>query len=858
MSHLSGYRAAVTGTPGGFDELWQPDGQARPGWDAVAAAVDASIGNGELARAERDGRRLLNDHGVTIVERPTPTILEADAAADEAPAAIVTPSPWHLDPIPAVFGGREWNALAEGVAQRTRLLDAVLADIYGPRELMAEGLLPAAAILDHPEYLRPAVGGGTPSQLVIHAVDLGRDTTGTWVALSDRTQAPSGAGYALMNRRVTTRVMPDVSATASIARLSPFFASLRRALVTAAPEAVADPRVVVLSPGALSETAYDQSLLASTLGFPLVEGADLTVRDGRVYMRVLGDLEPVHVIWRRIDSRWADPLELRAGSRLGVAGLMECVRTGTVSVVNSLGSGALENPALMPYLPRLCQELLGENLRLDSVTTWWCGDEASRSHVLAHLEQLVVRTTSRNGGRGIVAGELTAEQRATLRRHIERNPQRYVGQELLTLSTTPMAEDGRVVPMPLNLRAFCVRDGAEFHVMDGGLASPGAPLRRPREAVVTSGGRSVSKDVWVIRDSAVPGAGATEAELRPAGVGETAAMVPRVLSDMHWIGRYAERGEALARLLLAGPMVMDGSTRSGDRWMSAAAARYFEAITHLTGSYPGMLDPTATAADEIRRIIADPTAPGSIAQSLGRLTIAAQEVRDQLSDDLWLAVAAAERALALVPPAGAPVASAQLFESSERVLTAFLAIAGVVGDNMIHDPGWFMLDAGRAWERSNQVVRLLRATLAGEPVEGEASLVDAVMMACESIVTFRRRYPSVRGVPDVVELIVKDPRNPRAVRHQLERIRGDLGQMPGASQGSRPMRLVERLAAFVDELDPVRTAETGPDGWRAYLASALATLADGLGEVQVAIDQAYLKRAPVPQVMSATAWETPE
>ena len=253
--------------------------------------------------------------------------------------------------------------------------------------------------------------------------------------ISDRTQAPSGAGYAMQNRRVVSRVLPEVYQQAHLHRLTPFFQAMRIALVDAASRSVEDPRVVVLSPGTHSETAFDQAFVASLLGFPLLEGSDLTVRDGRVWMRVLGKLEQVDVILRRVDSAWSDPLELRAGSRLGVTGLLECVRQGTVSVVNNIGSGILENPALLPLLPQLCERLLGEPLRLPSVDTWWCGDSASLDHVLANVDSLVIRPISRGHGRSVIGSALTVEQREQLTAKIKAFPHRYVGQEVLELSS---------------------------------------------------------------------------------------------------------------------------------------------------------------------------------------------------------------------------------------------------------------------------------------------------------------------------------------------------------------------------------------------------------------------------------------
>ena len=398
-----------------FDEFATGDGTVRHGWSALLEGLD-EFADKELLQAQREVARLLEDDNVTYTPSPASAISIADEPNGHGPAAgtpdgLVEPQPWRLDPLPLILDDREWAGLEAGLVQRAELLDAILADLYGARRLLARRLIPAAAIFDHDEYLRPLVGSQAAAhqRLFLIAADLGRDSTGEWKVISDRTQAPSGAGFAMQNRRVVSRVIPEIYHQANLHRLTPFFQAMRLALVEAAPSAVEDPRVVVLSPGKHSETAFDQAFVASLLGFPLLEGSDLTVRDGRVWMRVLGKLEGVDVILRRVDSTWMDALELGPDSRLGVTGLMECVRQGTVSVLNNLGSGVLENPALLPFLPELCERLLGQSLRLPSVDTWWCGDTTGLSHALNNLDSLVIRPISRGHGRSVRGPALSAD-----------------------------------------------------------------------------------------------------------------------------------------------------------------------------------------------------------------------------------------------------------------------------------------------------------------------------------------------------------------------------------------------------------------------------------------------------------------
>jgi uncharacterized circularly permuted ATP-grasp superfamily protein len=533
-----------------FDEFAAADGTVRQAWSSLVTGLD-EFADTELVHAQREVARLLEDDNVTYTPSPASTISIADEPNGHGPPPapttdLIEPQPWRLDPLPLVVEDREWAGLEAGLVQRAQLLDAIMADLYGARRLLSRHHIPTAAIFDHEEYLRPLVGSEAiaSQRLFLVAADLGRDGSGQWKVISDRTQAPSGAGYAMQNRRVVARVMPEIYHQANLHRLTPFFQAMRLALVDAAPGTVEDPRVVVLSPGTLSETAFDQAFLASLLGFPLLEGSDLTVRDGRVWMRVLGKLEQVDVILRRVDSTWMDALELRPNSRLGVTGLLECVRQGTVRVLNNLGSGLLENPALMPLLPELCEGLLGQSLRLPSVETWWCGDSASLSHVLSNLDSLVIRPISRGHGRSVRGAALTSRQRELLAEKIKAAPHRFVGQEVLHLSSAPTSQEDRLVRRNVVLRSFAVRSGESYMAMLGGLARVADDSSERRGVLVTDPKSQLAKDVWVIGSESVatprivaaarPG---EEAAFVPA-VSASSAMVPRVLSDLYWFGRY--------------------------------------------------------------------------------------------------------------------------------------------------------------------------------------------------------------------------------------------------------------------------------------------------------------------------------
>ncbi|HEY5822127.1 MAG TPA: circularly permuted type 2 ATP-grasp protein [Propionibacteriaceae bacterium] len=834
----------------GFDEFVAPDGTVRSGWASVVDGLD-EFAETDLLHASREVARLLEDDNVTYTPSPTSTVSIADPAGTTPALLPVTePKPWRLDPMPLVLDDREWASLEAGVVQRAELLDAIMSDLYGARKLLSRQQLPPMAVLDHEEYLRAVVGTETVAnqRLFMVAADLGRDPSGQWKVMADRTQAPSGAGFAMQNRRVISRVLPEIYHQAHLHRLTPFFQAMRLALVDAAPPHVEDPRVVVLSPGTHSETAFDQAFVASLLGFPLLEGSDLTVRDGRVWLRGIGKLEQVDVILRRVDSNWMDALELRGGSRLGVTGLLECVRQGTVSVVNNLGSGILENPALLPYLPELSERLLGSPLRLPSVDTWWCGDPASLSHVLTHLETLVVRPISRGAGRGVVGSALSAEQREGLAAKIKAAPHRFVGQEVLQLSSAPTSQHDQLVRRDVVLRSFAVRSGTSYTAMLGGLARVYNESDLDKGPLVTAPDGGLAKDVWVVSSEPVVAARMVAPRLDDdrslfAPGAAPAAMVPRVLSDLFWFGRYAERAEDLLRLVLAARNVAIETDL--DVTNSRALETLLRAVTHVSTAYPGFTRSGVAMMPEFRAMLLDRHRFGTAAQSIGQLSMAAQGVRDQLSEDVWIVLADMDRALAALA-ANAYDQGLQLTDASERVLTGLLALAGIISENMVRDPGWYMLDSGRGLERALQVAALLRVTLCKPRSSDDRLVIEAVLTASESIVTFRRRYRGRAGTDAVIELLVLDQHNPRSIAYQLARIQTDLRAIPGTSPTARPLRLLDSLLERVRTADPAELAET-MNGERPLLWGFLGGLQDQLRDLSLAIRDQFQQQPPPQQ-----------
>ncbi len=809
MTALKDYSAAVTqptltGDATRYDEVVAPDGSLRTAWKGLAETA-VQLTESDLVRVSGDIERMLADDGVTYTPPEQ------------------SPGPWRLDPIPLVIDAAEWTPLEIGLAQRTELLNAILVDLYGPQRLLSSGVLPPALVFGHSGFLRVSARASAhdPWPLLLAAADLGRNTAGEWQVIADRAQAPSGIGFAMENRRVISRVMPELYRQAGMHRMAPFFQALRTTLMEAAPNGIPDPRVVVLSPGTHSETSYDQAFVASMLGFPLVEGSDLVMREGSVWVRVFGRLERVDVILRRVDAAWSDALELRKNSQLGVAGLSEAVRRGTVRVVNGLGSGVLENPGLLPFMSAMCETLLDEPLRIPSVQTYWCGLPRSLSFVEDNIEDLVIRAIDNP----IDLDHLGPDE---LRELIRAEPHRYVGQESLSLSQAPSYGSRGIRPQALTLRTFTLRYGSTYRPLIGGLAN-----------VIGEGTAASSKDVWVLKDRPED-ADQGLSEVLPITQGRaTAAMVPRVLEDMFWFGRYAERAEDMLRLVLATHASAEDNATRPNSAGGASLAVLLGAITRLSGS-PFERDRLDA---NFRSLLLDKERPGSVAQSVGFLREAAQSVRDQLSPDVWHAFSSTDRASAALTSYHY---SHQVSESASRMLTGILSLQGVTA-NMMRDPGWRMISAGRVVERGLQLSHLLRATTTvRRGIDVDREINNAVLSIAESAVTHRRRYRGYVRLAGVLDLLLMDADNPRSLAFGISELREHLAAMPGSTGATRPERLLDDLAHELARADIVALVAVEGER-RPNLERFLDGYVSQLSRVAEAIGELHFAVGPVPR-----------
>ncbi|EUA12317.1 A circularly permuted ATPgrasp family protein [Mycobacterium kansasii 732] len=831
---LDGYRTAraqqalfdLRDGPGtGYDEFVDADGKVRPAWTELADAV-AERGRAGLDRLRAVVHSLIDHDGISYTG--------TDSTRDEHSAHGLEPGPWRLDALPLVVSAEDWAVLEAGLVQRSRLLDAVLSDLYGARSLLTEGVLPAELVFAHPGYVRPANGITVPGhQLFLHACDLSRMPDGSYQVNADWTQAPSGAGYALADRRVIAHAIPDLYERIAPRPTTPFAQALRLALIDAAPDVAQDPVVVVLSPGIYSETAFDQAYLATLLGFPLVESADLVVRDGKLWMRSLGTLKRVDVVLRRVDADYADPLDLRADSRLGVVGLVEAQHRGTVTVVNTLGSGILESPGLLRFLPELARRLLGEEPLLPTAAVYWGGIVSERSHLLANLSSLLIRSTI---GRKTVAGPtLSSRQVSDLAARIEAMPWQWVGQELPAFPSAPTDHAGVLTSAGVGMRLFTVAQRGGYAPMIGGLGYVLAP--GPAAYILKS---VAAKDVWVRPTERAIAEAVTVTTLPPAlktGAGTRAVSSPRVLSDLFWMGRYGERAENMARLLIVARERYHVFRHQQHTEESECVPVLMAALGKVTGTDTGAAhdhaEMIAVAPSMLWSMTVDLERSGSLVQSVEGLALCARAVRDQLSNDTWMVLAGVERAVALRsdPPQSLAEADALLAEAQAHTLAGMLTLAGVAAESMVRDAGWTMMDIGKRIERGLWLTALLADTLtAVRGVAAEQTIIESTLEACESSVSYRRRTVGKVSVAAVTDLMLFDPQNPRSLVYQLERLRADLKDLPGSSGSSRPERMVDEINTRLRRSDPAELEDV-VDGRRMELADLLTAIHAALRDV---------------------------
>jgi uncharacterized circularly permuted ATP-grasp superfamily protein/uncharacterized alpha-E superfamily protein len=809
--------------PGVYDEMVAGAGVLREHSTAFVHSVE-TMGPQEFAVRRDSARRAIRENGVTYNVYGDPQGIDR---------------PWDLDLVPLVVAADEWTRLERGLLQRTRLLNAILVDLHGPQALLQRGLLPPRLALGNPTFLRPCHGIPVPRgvYLHMHGVDLARGPTGDWLVLADRTQAPSGAGYALENRLVMLHSLPEAFRSAHVQRLAAFFRAQRDALVALAPGSAQPAKVVVLTPGPYNETYFEHAYLARYLGFTLVEGGDLTVRDRRVFIKTLEGLQRVNVIFRRLDDSFCDPLELRGDSFLGVAGLVDAVRGGHVAVANALGSGLVETAAILPFLPRLCRELLGEELILASAGTWWCGTPEHLEYVLAHLDALVIKPAFPSKGQDPVFGQrLTARERAELSATIRARPEDFVAQAHVELSCAPVWHRQSLEPRPIVFRAYVAAAGDSYAVMPGGLTRVASTQDGPIVSM-QRGGRS--KDTWVLSQSPVSSVSllspSDPIRLEPS----TAELPSRVAENLFWLGRYVERAEHVVRLLRSfiGRLADQDTT---DNPRQVAALLQLLVSLRVLPEELGRDTWLRKLEEDTIDLIAKQGPHTGLRTMLTEVRRLAGAVRDRLSIDTWRILSQLHHDMRLRQ---GRVPFEEVLVHLNRLITDLAAFSGMEMENMTRGHGWRFLNLGRRLERSVNLVAVLREAMAVART-ADGAIVEPVLEIADSSMTYRRRYYAQPRLAPALHLLLLEETNPRGLAFQLAALAEHtlhLPRDPAAPSPTREERLIAAARSALAEVD--LAAEPWSDADVAIVDTYLASMDDDLKALSDAITYYYFSHA---------------
>lgn len=825
MRSNTGLFGLYAGIPKHYDEVFVTPGKLRAHWRRFAELTGA-LGKEEFGRRWEQARRLIEQQGLTYPDPSDPTSQRR---------------PWELDPYPLLIAADEWRSIAAALRQRAKLLDLILRDLYGAQELLQRGLLPAQLVYRHPGFRLPYCGQLPPHDRYLHfyAADLTRSPDGRWWVLADHTEAPSGVGFALENRLALSRMLPEVFRQCHVQRLAPYFSAVRETLVRLAPQHYRDPRIVILTQEAGGHNYFEDAYVARYLGYTLAEAADLAVRNNHVFMKTLGGLLPVDVLVRRPNSDECDPLELSDRSAFGVAGLMHSAHTGRVAVANTLGSGIVESPVFMAFMPSLCQALLSEQLLMPGVATWWCGDEKWRPYVLGRLEQLDVQHAyRRRGSEHQSAAELARLTKTELARRITADPTQFIAQERVTRSTAPIWSSGDSKPAYVALRVFVVASGDSYTVMPGGLTRVSSSLDSLRLSLVEG---HHSKDTWVLSDGPVAPVSLLKTSdddvpLRRGGVD----LPSRVAEQFFWIGRQAERAESLARLLRTVTLRL---TSEADTALLVELPSLLRVLAEGGQIEPGfVVDEIRSRLPAIERVLPltvfDEEQPQALRSTVSRLAHLSALVRDRISLDTWRILRQLDEHFW---PSTTETDLADLLEKLDSLLRNLSAFTGLALENMTRTQAWQFLQLGRRIERGLQTSNLVRVMLHSGGAT-EHAVLEALLEVADSIMTYRSRYLARVQLAPVLDLLLTDESNPRSVAFQVACCAEHVEQLPreAGDEDSPEMKLVATLGDLIRQVDNQALARDFIDGETESLDTLLAQLDSLLPRLSDAVSHRYL------------------
>ncbi|MDW5288011.1 circularly permuted type 2 ATP-grasp protein [Formosa sp. PL04] len=822
-----------------YDEVLKSNMSINPNWEKLLSNL-TQAGTKTMISKQDEMDWLMDENGVTYNVYNDPKGMHRS---------------WKLNIVPFLIHQKEWATIEKGIQQRSELLNLTLKDIYGKRELIKNGILPQEVIYAHRGFLRQCdqIKYSTAKNLLIHTVDLARGPDGQMWVVNDRTQAPSGMGYALENRYATSRILPDIFKDINVKPPSSFFADFNKMLIDAAPQNKENPTIVILTPGPLNETYFEHAYMSSFLGYPLVAGNDLVVRSGKVWMKSLKELKQVDVILRRVDDVFMDPLELREDSYLGVAGLLDAVREQQVTIINPIGSGILENSGLIPFLNAICKYFFKEDLILPQIGSWWCGQKKERDYVLENLKNLVLKRIDRSNRESIFFCEfLKPSQLESLKKDILSNPYVFVAQEKILFSTAPDFVKDKLEPRKVMCRTFSIAKEDGYSVMPGGLVR----VASEREELFVSNQRGgVSKDFWIITDEPQTNiqnySWDSTFKISQSGIND---LPSNTAENLYWSGRYLGRALVTARYLRTVLTKMSNEQYNKQKTQSESLLCLFQSVTHITSTFPGFTGKEGEKAlenplKEILSIIIDNNRPGSFAQTLASFNNSYFTLRNLWSKDMWRVFDGIQKIWkTFVDEPGEKRSIQSLIKLLDKIITRLIAFMALIEESIMVEQGLLLYFIGLQSEQAVMNISKCRSLLVvSHKKQPQYEILEALLSSHESLNIYRYSYRSHLSTENVINLILLNKEYPKSLTYQLERIQKDIDRLPHSEDIGKItdcQKAISKANSKIRSLQIKDLLELSDETViRQNLDDALTELSDLLHEMSLAVSDTYFNHA---------------
>ena len=752
-----------------YDEMFTANGEVKDAWKNIHDNFN-TLGSEELSSRQKEIDWNLSENGITYNIYNDPKGLNR---------------PWNLNIIPFIMQKSEWLDIEIGLQQRANLLDLVVKDIYGKRELLKNGIVPHEVIYGHRGFLRQCDGIelNTDKFLSLYSADLSRGPDGRMWVVNDRAQAPSGMGYALENRTITKRVLPDLYKNIHVSPQDQFFNEFNQLLINAVPNQKPNPTIVVLTPGPHNETYFEHAYLASHYGYPLVRGSDLVVRGGKLWLKSLKELKQVDVIYRRVDDIFVDPLELREDSYLGVAGLLNVIRNKNVSVINPIGVGIIENSGLIPFMPAIAKYFLNEELILPQIATWWCGQKKELDLVLSNISNLVVKRIDRSNRESIVFAEfLNKKELKELKNKILKRPHLYVAQEKIKFSTVPNFHEGKLEPRNMVCRAFAIAKDQSYEVMSGGLVRVASTTESLRVSNQRGG---TSKDFCIIDKNAVKAKSIFYNTNNSVltGLNDLPSLTAE---NLYWAGRYIGRALVTSRHLRMVLKQMSNADDVNGAYKSSKLSVLLQSVTQLTNTFPGFIgkDEDSRVTDirkELIDVVLDKNKSGSLAHTLTMFNNSYYSIRNLWSMDMWRVFDSINKLWNTIQNEDfETVTFRRIIKSLDQLITRLIAFMGLIEESILVDQGLLLYFLGLNIETALLNVSICQSMLTVTTTEDyiQHEILEAMLQSHESLNIYRYSYRSYITIESVLSLILLNPKYARSLTYLVGRIQKDVKCLP--------------------------------------------------------------------------------